>query len=112
MRKLLALSLLVSLLSSWHWASGRPNNICRVLADERGWKDARKAYKRWDCRLILVLRLFIVNRPCVTKPERKTARRRALNGLPLRLVTLRPLTKRGLTTKHWPTIRPARRYGR
>ena len=49
MWKLLAFSLLVAALSGC--ASGPPadpNNICRVLADERGWKkDARKAYKRW-----------------------------------------------------------------
>ena len=83
MRKLLALSLLVSLLSSC--ASGPPadpNNICRVLADERGWKkDARKAYKRWG--LPPHIGFAFIHRESTFDAKAKPERKKLLGVVPL-----------------------------
>ena len=104
MWKLFAFSLLVAALSSC--ASGPPadpNNICRVLADERGWKkDARKAYKRWG--LPPHIGFAFIHRESTFDAKAKPARKKLLELSPWRallqrLAMLRQLTKPGLIIK-------------
>ena len=83
MWKLFAFSLLVAALSSC--ASGPPadpNNICRVLADERGWKkDARKAYKRWG--LPPHIGFAFIHRESTFDAKAKPARKKLLGVVPM-----------------------------
>ena len=93
MWKVLALVLVGVVLSGC--ASGPPadpNNICRILADERGWKkDARKAYKRWG--LPPHIGFAFIHRESTFDAKAKPERKKLLGVVPRRSM------KRGLITK-------------
>ena len=80
-----------------------PNNICRVLADERGWKKTlAKPINAGACHLISVLHLSIVN--LLSTPRQSPRVKNCLvlcpwRGLLQRLAMLRQLTKPGLIIK-------------
>ena len=62
-----------------------PNNICRILADEKGWKkDARKAQKRWG--LPPQVGFAFVHRESTFRARAKPERKKLLGIVP----TVRP----------------------
>ena len=80
-----------------------PNNICRILADERGWKkDARKAQKRWG--LPPHVGFAFVHRESTFRARAKPERKKLLGIVP----TVRPssaLAMHRQQTKHGLIIR-------
>jgi hypothetical protein len=59
-----------------------PNNICRILAEERGWKkDARKAYKRWG--LPPHIGFAFIHRESTFDAKAKPERKKLLGVVPM-----------------------------
>ena len=59
-----------------------PNNLCRILADEKGWKkDARKARKRWG--LPVHVGFAFIHRESTFRAKAKPERKKLLGIVPM-----------------------------